>query len=96
MNHPNPAVVAFYSSIQFSCIARGFELKTVEWKKTDSQRLPFTATVTNTLSNNEIFSVLTVTEVIGYYSGQYFCEARNSAGTATSSQATLFVNGIYS
>ena len=89
-------MVAFYSSVQFSCIARGFELRTIDWKKADSQRLPLTATVTNTSSNlNEIVSVLTITEVIGYYSGQYFCEAKNSAGTATSSPASLTVNGMY-
>ena len=89
-------MVAFYSSVQLSCIARGFELRTIDWKKADSQRLPLTATVTNTSSNlNEIVSVLTITEVIGYYSGQYFCEAKNSAGTATSSAASLTVNGTY-
>ena len=95
VTHPSPSEVAFYSSVQFSCIARGFELKAVDWKKADSQKLPFTASITNTSSNsNEIISVLTITEVIGYYSGQYFCEAKNSAGTATSSPATLNVNGI--
>ena len=96
LSQPNPSVVAFYSSVQFSCIARGFELRTIDWKKADSQRLPLTAIVTNTSSNvNEIVSVLTITEVVGYYSGQYFCEAKNSAGTATSSPASLNVNGMY-
>ena len=96
LSHPNPSMVAFYSSVQFSCITRGFELRTIDWRKADSQRLPLTATVTNTSSNvNEIVSVLTITEVIGYYSGQYFCEAKNSAGTATSSPASLNVNGTY-
>ena len=96
VSHPNPSMAAFYSSVQFSCVARGFELKTIDWKKADSQSLPFTATVTNTSSNvNEIVSVLTITEVIGYYSGQYFCEAKNSAGTATSSPASLNVIGMY-
>ena len=66
------------------------------WIKVGSQRLPFTATVTNTSSNiNEIVSVLTISEAIGYYSGQYFCEAKNSAGTTTSSPASLNVNGMY-
>ena len=96
VSHPNPSAVDFYSSVQFSCVARGFELKTINWKKADSQRLPVTATVTNTSSNiNEIVSVLTITKVIGYYSGQYFCEAKNSAGTTMSSPASLNVNGMY-
>ena len=96
MSHPNSSTVAFYGSVQFSCVARGFELSSVEWKKVDSQKLPFTASITNTSSNiNEITSVLTITEVIGYYSGQYFCEAKNSAGTATSSAASLTVTGMY-
>ena len=95
LGHPNPSMAAFYSSVQFSCVARGFELRTIDWKKADSPRLPFTASVTNTSSNvNEIVSVLTITEVIGYYSGQYFCEAKNSAGTATSFPANLTVNGM--
>ena len=94
LNHPTSSTVAFYSNVQFNCVARGFGLVSIAWKKVDSQRLPFTARVTNTSSNiNEISSVLTITEVIGYYSGQYLCEAKNSAGIATSSPATLYVNG---
>ena len=96
LNHPTSSTVAFYSNVQFSCVARGFGLVSIVWKKDNSQRLPFTATVTNTPSNiNEIMSVLTITEVIGYYSGQYLCEAKNSAGTVTSSPANLYVNGMY-
>ena len=96
VRHPSPSEVTFYSSVQFSCIARGFGLKTVDWKKADSQKLPFTASITNTSSNsNEIVSVLTITEIIGYYSGQYICEAKNSAGTTTSSPASLTVTGMY-
>ena len=96
LSHPSASTVTFFDSVQFSCITRGYELTSVIWKKVGSQRLPFTASITNTSSNiNEILSVLTITEVIGYYGGQYFCEAKNCAGTTTSSLATLTVNGVY-
>ena len=95
VDHPSSTIVVFYSSAQFSCTARGFRLINIVWKKAGSQRLPFTAKVTNISSDiNEITSVLTITEIIGYYSGQYFCEVRNSAGTTTSSLATLNVSGM--
>ena len=96
LTHPTSSRVAFYSNVQFKCVAKGYGLVSVVWKKTGSQRLPFTARVTNTTDINEITSVLTITEVIGYYSGQYLCEAKNNAGiTTTSSLATLHVNGMY-
>ena len=96
LSHPSASTVTFFDSVKFSCITRGYELTSVIWKKVGSQRLPFTASITNTSSNiNEITSVLTITEVIGYYSGQYFCEAKNSAGTTTSSPASLTVTGMY-
>ena len=95
MSHPTASTVTYFGSVQFNCFIRSYDLNSVIWKKVGSQKLPFTVSVTNTSSNiNEITSVLTITEVIGYYSGQYFCEAKNSAGTATSSPATLNVNGI--
>ena len=95
MDHPSSTNVVFYSSAQFSCTARGFRLTSVVWKKVSSQRLPSTATVTTVSSGtNEIISKLSIIEIIGYYSGQYFCEVRNSAGTATSLPATLNVNGM--
>lgn len=95
LSHPISSAIAFYNSVQFSCAVRGFRLISIVWKKAGSQRLPSTFTITNTSSNiNEIISILTITEVIGYYSGEYFCEAKNSAGTTTSSSATLSVNGM--
>jgi len=95
VDHPSSTTVVFYSSAQFSCTARGFRLISVVWKKVGSQRLPSTATVTTVSSGiNEITSKLTIIQIIGYYSGQYFCKVRNSAGTATSLPATLNVNGM--
>ena len=95
LSHPTASTVTFFGSVQFSCVIRSYDLSSVIWKKVGSQKLSYTASITNTSSNiNEIVSMLTITEVIGYYSGQYFCEAKNSAGTATSSLATLNVNGI--
>ena len=95
LEHPTSSTVAFYGNVQFRCAARGFGLISIVWKRDGLHRLPLTARVTNTTSVNEINSVLTITEVIGYYSGQYLCEAKNSAGTTASSLATLYVNGTY-
>ena len=97
MKHPNSYTVTSCGSAQFSCVARGFGLTSIVWKKVGSQRLPFTARVTNTSSDhiNEMVSMLTITELIGYYSGQYFCEAKNIAGTTKSFPATLNVNSKY-
>jgi len=95
VDHPSSTTVVFYSSAQFSCTAKGFGIIGVVWKKVGSQKLPFTATVTTVSSGiNGITSVLSIIEIIGYYSGQYFCEVRNSAGTTTSLPATLNVNGM--
>ena len=96
LTNPSSSTVVFYDNAQFRCVARSCELMDIVWKKAGSQRLPSTAVVTNIPSNvNEIISVLKITEAIGYYSGQYYCEVKNSAGTVISSLATLYVKGMY-
>jgi len=83
------------SIMYFSCIARGFQLIDVIWKKDGLSRLPRTAVVTTSSSfdRNEITSILQISQVIGYYNGKYSCVARNSAGSVSSHNATLHVKG---
>ena len=69
-----------------------FGYATVTWRKVDSI-LPITATVTNTLSLNQVTSVLTITGVAGYYGGLYYCIAMNQVGSTPSKHAKLIVQG---
>jgi len=57
--------------------------------------MPITALVSETKSLNDVSSVLKITEVVGYYSGQYYCIAENEAGKVISQTANLHVQGTY-
>ena len=97
LNHPVATNTSVYSSVQFSCTARGFRLIDIVWMKETSSMLPRTSVITTSTSpdKNEITSTLQISEVIGYYSGQYYCVARNSAGNVSSNSANLYVEGNY-
>jgi len=56
--------------------------------------MPITAVVTETKSLNNVSSILKITEVVGYYSGQYYCVAENKAGKVISQIANLHVQGM--
>ena len=55
--------------------------------------MPVTAVVTEKKSLNSITSVLKITKIFGYYSGQYYCVAESEAGKVTSQTANLHVRG---
>ena len=55
--------------------------------------MPITAEVTKERSLNSISSILKITKVIGYYSGQYYCIAENEGGKVASQSASLYVKG---
>ena len=63
--------------------------------KETSSRLPQTSVITTSTSpdKNEITSRLQISKVIGYYSGRYYCVAKNSAGNVSSNSANLYVEG---
>ena len=96
ISHPVSVNTSVYATVELSCTARGFQLVDVIWKKEGSSRLPRTTVITTRKSpdKNEITSTLQISETIGYYNGQYYCVARNSAGSVSSYVADLYVKGI--
>ena len=55
--------------------------------------MPVTAEVTEEKSLNEVSSILTITKVVGYYVGQYYCIAESEVGAVVSQTANLYVQG---
>ena len=87
---PEDVKVTVCKSATFSCVARGFGLIQIVWKRV-KYSLPITADVTEERSLNEVSSMLKITKIDGYYSGQYYCVAENEAGKVTSQTANLHV-----
>ena len=90
IQQPDDVNVTVYKSASFSCVARGFGLVQIVWKRI-KYSLPITADVTVKTSSNEVSSTLTINKIVGYYSGQYYCVAENEAGRVTSQIASLHV-----
>ena len=68
--------VTVYNSASFVCTARGYRLVKITWKRVN-YTLPITAEVTQEESLNQITNTLKIFEIVGYYSGQYYCVAAN-------------------
>jgi len=93
LNHPNNISVQVFDPVVFNCMAEGFGFVTIIWEK-DGYKLPSTATIQTTKSNNKVTSTLKITKTAGYYSGQYYCIAKNEAGKTVSHHANLLVQGM--
>jgi len=91
--HPSAMNVSVFGSVAFKCTAEGFDVIEVTWQRVGCA-LPITSTITTVNSTNKVTSILQITKSSGYYSGQYYCTARNSAGTVKSQQASLHVEGM--
>ena len=74
----------------FVCTARGFGLLKIFWKRIN-YTLPITAKVTEHNAFSELSSTLTISEIVGYYSGRYYCVAENEVGKITSQTVNLHV-----
>ena len=83
--------VTLYNSASFICAARSFGSVKLTWRRVNYS-LPITATVTEEQSLNELSSTLTISEVVGYYSGQYYCAVENKVGKTSSQIVNLHVN----
>ena len=90
---PSTINSSVFGSVEFECTAEGFGVIEVTWQRVGCA-LPITSTITTVKSTNEVTSILRITKSSGYYSGQYYCTARNKAGTVKSQQASLYVEGI--
>ena len=84
--------IDFYESVSFKCTAHGFGVLKITWKK-DKYIMPVTAEVIEEKSLNKITSILKITKTAGYYSGQYYCVAKNEVGKVVSQAAYLYVQG---
>ena len=78
------------NSVSFVCTASGFGSIKIAWKRIN-YTLPITADVTEQKSLNELSSTLTISEIVGYYSGQYYCVAENEVGKISSQIVNLHV-----
>ena len=74
----------------FVCAAHGYGLIKIVWKRVN-YTLPVTADVKDKKSLNELSSTLTISEIVGYYSGQYYCIVENEAGNITSKIVNLCI-----
>ena len=82
--------VSVYKSASFKCTAHGFQLTKILWKRIN-YTLPATADIITETSFNTLTSTLMISEIIGYYSGWYYCIAENAAGKVASHIAKLHV-----
>ena len=81
--YPNDTNSILHDSALFKCIAYGFGVTNIVWRRV-KYNMPITAEVPEERSLNQISSILKITKVIGYYSGQYYCIAENEGGEAFS------------
>ena len=84
--------INFYKTVSFKCIAQGFGVSKIVWKRV-KHKMPVTAKVTEEKLLNKITSILKITKTAGYYSGQYYCVAENEVGKVNSRTAKLHVQG---
>ena len=96
LKHPGSATANVSTNASFSCAARGFNITDLVWRKVGLSRLPLTATTMTKWSSNEVTSIITITNIVGYYMGKYYCKAMNKAGETSSIQAELLVQGYHS
>ena len=89
---PNDVNSTVDDSALFKCTAYGFRVTSVVWRRV-KYNMPITAEVIEERSLNGISSILKITKVIGYYSGQYYCVAENKGGKVVSQSANLYVKG---
>ena len=82
--------VTVCNSASFVCTAHGYGSIKIVWKRVN-YTLPITADVTEEESTNQFTSTLRISEIVGYYSGQYYCIAENKAGKVVSQVVNLHV-----
>ena len=91
VSHPKSVIVEAAGKAVFQCVVKGCGIKSVEWKKLDSQ-LPVTATVSDIVKSlNIVISTLEIDESIGYYKENFYCSASNDDGIVNSTIAISVV-----
>jgi len=83
------------NDVRFTCSAVGYGIVTLMWKRMGALRVPITAVQeVNSTLHDVVISTLHIKRVNGYYAGEYYCIAENSAGQVNSNNASLFVQGM--
>ena len=92
ISHPSAVTVNAFESAIFQCSFRSFGVAKIVWKKKGCL-LPETASESITRKRNIVTSKLQINRAVGYYSGDYYCVAKNVAGEVLSMTADLYVKG---
>ena len=91
IRQPSSIVVQVFDIGSFECNARSYGDVSISWKRLNS-KLPESINITESISLNEITSVLRL-ENVGYYKGYYYCVIENSVGTVNSALAHYDISG---
>ena len=92
MSHPANLTVDINAAAVLSCSATSYSNLTITWKKVGFE-LPITATTNTIKLNNNVTSVLTISKMVMFYGGLYYCIASNSIGETHSIVSNLIVKG---
>ena len=96
ITHPNNITVNAYGNAKFTCKVRSFDAVHITWTKVGQARLPATARIRKRKPVGATSSsVLIISKVHIYYSGVYYCIAKNRFGIVISHPGSLFVKGVY-
>ena len=90
--HPKDVKVEVYKSVAFLCEVSGFGNITIIWKRIGF-KLPITSRINVSKAGDIVTSILNITRTSGFYAGQYYCVAKNSAGEVRSQIAKLSIQG---
>ena len=93
LKQPSNININLYRSVSFECIACGFGALQISWRRVE-HNMPITAEITEQISIYEISSILKISEVVGYYSGQYYCIVTSKDGSVVSQTSNLHVQGM--
>jgi len=94
LSHPNHTRADVFNDVRFTCSAVGYGIVTLMWKRMGILRVPITAVQVNSTLHDVVDSTLHIKRVNGYYAGEYYCIAENSAGQVKSKIASLLVQGM--
>ena len=91
---PSDEVAEMYSFITLLCKVQGYGHINVTWRRI-GYPLPSTAFVNSVNFTNGVYSILKITDIVGYYDGIYCCVVNNVAGQTTSNYAKISVKGKF-
>jgi len=94
ISHPGNVTTPVHTTATFTCKVKSSTNVKITWRK-HGYSFPPAARIKVKKLRNEVISTLRITRVIGYYSGEYYCIARNKFGSVTSKSARLNIEGNF-